>query len=100
MKDQSNQELNINWSNPHSDEKAGIHVACLEGHREIVEYIITLPQINVNQRDWSDQTPLFIACWKGDEEIVKILSRDDRVDLNQKNEFGKSPLWLACERRS
>ena len=75
----------INWGNPKVNDWTGLHISCYEGKKEIVEYLISHPKINVNKEDNGGQTPLFIACLNGKEEIVKILLKDERVNVNKED---------------
>ena len=98
VKELAKQMTDINWSNEKKESKTGLHIACDQGRIEIVQYLLTLPQIQVNQGDTRGITPLHLACLRGREEIVKILLRDERVDLNQGDQYERSPLNLACLR--
>ena len=96
VKELSLQIDDINWGNPNDYDRTGLLVSCLLGNKEIVEYLISHPKINVNKEDKYGQTPLYVACWKGNEEIVKILLKDERVNVNKENKDGYTPLYNAC----
>ena len=93
VKELSNQ-IDINWGD--SDGWTGFFVACLSGNKEIVEYLISHPKINVNNENNDGRTPLWRACWYGKKEIVKILLKDERVNVNKEDNDGWTPLWRAC----
>ena len=99
VKELSNQIDDINWGNPNSlfNGYTGLHTSCARGNKEIVEYLISHPKINVNKEDQIGRTPLFIACANGKEEIVKILLKDERVNVNKEDRYGGTPLFTACE---
>ena len=97
VKELSNQINDINWGNPDRSDYTGLHISCLLGNKEIVEYLISHPKINLNKENKYGWTPLFIACWKGKEEIVKILLKDERVNVNKEDKFGQTPLYCSCE---
>ena len=94
VKELSNQIDDINWGNNFG--WTGLIISCNNGNKEIVEYLISHPKINVNKEDKHGRTPLFIACWEGKEEIVKILLKDERVNVNKEDNDGRTPLWIAC----
>ena len=96
VKELSNQIDDINWGNPNVDGWTGLHISCYEGKKEIVEYLISHPKINVNKENEDGKTPLWIACWYGREEIVKILLKDERVNVNKESKSGYTPLFSAC----
>ena len=96
VKELSNQIDDINWGNPNDFNYTGLHIACSLGNKEIVEYLISHPKINVNKEDHNGETPLYIACYYGYEEIVKILLKDERVNVNKEDNYGATPLWRAC----
>ena len=88
-----NQIDDINWENP--NDCTGLHLSCGMGKKEIVEYLISLPKINVNKEDNDGSTPLYRACYNGRDEIVKILLKDERVNVNKEDNNGQTPLFTA-----
>ena len=96
VKELSNQIDDINWGNPDVFDYKGLHTSCNNGKKEIVEYLISHPKINVNKETNDGLTPLYRACASGKEEIVKILLKDERVNVNKENKDGWTPLWVAC----
>ena len=85
VKELSNQIDDINWGNPNESDWTGLHTSCYEGNKEIVEYLISHPKINVNKETNNGYTPLYIACYHGKEEIVKILFASGReIDTTKK----------------
>ena len=90
----------INWKNlHHSRHYTGLHIACEMRQTEIVDYIIKLPHIQLNQRDYRGRTSLYVACLNGNEDIVEILLTYGRgiIDVNQgDNNEGRTPLHAAC----
>ena len=94
VKELSNQIDDINWGN--SGGWTGLHLSCDYGRKEIVEYLISHPKINVNKEERDGETPLYRACWNGKDEIVKILLKDERVNVNKESKDGQTPLHSAC----
>ena len=97
VKELSNQIDDINWGNPNVDGWTGLHIACRYGKKEIVEYLISHPKINVNKEKNDGWTPLFHACANGYVQIVKILLKDERVNVNKEANDGRTPLFIACD---
>jgi len=53
--------------------QTALHIACEEGHLELVEMMITKYGCSINNRDNSGWTPLFCACSKGQLRICELL---------------------------
>lgn len=71
------------------------------GHQlETVKYLLTLPQINVNQTGQDDNTALSTAAISGDLEITKVLVKENGIDLNHKNAYNATPLKLAITHKN
>ena len=78
--------------------------ACMEGHYEVVELLLTHKNIDVNINDTYEGTsPLYGACKNGHEEVVRLLLSHPAIEVNQVNQvdkvrtdFGPTPLYTAC----
>jgi len=68
-----------------------LHLACKNGHPEIVTLLLQDPKIDVNKADKEGNTPFHIAS-DYDLEIVKLLLQDGRIDVNRGNKHGQTPL--------
>ena len=89
VKELSNQIDDINWGNPNGSDWTGLHISCYEGNKEIVEYLISHPKINVNKEDKNGRTPFYTVCANGKDEIVKILFASGReIDTTKKTNPG------------
>lgn len=53
--------------------RTALHVACLHGHKDIVEYLIQ-NSIDKNSYDLLNLTPIDYAERNGQKEIINILS--------------------------
>ena len=83
-----NDDLDLNgWT--------ALHIACFNGHCEIVSVLVAHPNINVNSKTNAVSTPFFLGCYWGHVEAVKVLLRDHRVDINMPEDGGRTPLWEA-----
>ena len=66
------------------------------GHQlETVKYLLTLPQININQTGQDGNTALSTAAISGDIEIAKVLTKVNGIDINHNNAYNATPLKLA-----
>lgn len=66
-------------------DKAGstaLYWACHGGHRDVVEVLLTQPNIELNQQNKLGDTALHAAAWKGYADIVELLLlKGPRTDL-------------------
>ena len=62
----------------------------------IVEYLLSLPSVDVNIRVANDFILLHKACQYGSLEIAKFLVSSLSVDANTKSDAGYTPLHTAC----
>ena len=72
-----------------------LHLASECGSIDIVEYLLSLPTIEVNARDVIRRTPLHYACDNGNYSTVVRLLKHKDVDVNAKNKEIRSPLMCA-----
>jgi len=73
-----------------------LHVAAARGYTEIVELLLSHPNIDVNKVA-NGITALDAAIYNGQIKVVEMLLNDERVDVNQSNESGRSALVVACK---
>ena len=92
--------------------QSALYIACAEGHAFIVEWLLHLPDIEVDCRTQDERTPLFAACVFGDLEIVKSafyvacefrhlevveeLLKDKRVYSTRRDNDNLPLLYCAC----
>ncbi|XP_067659947.1 ankyrin-3-like [Haliotis asinina] len=62
-----------NMSLVNEDKQTILHMACEEGHSEIVKYILTENVVNINGRDDGGKTPVQMAAEQGYLDIVALL---------------------------
>ena len=85
-----------------------LHIACLNGHKEVVNSIINLSlnellhasDLSLNEvlhvSDLSGNTPLHLACEGGHEDIVHLLI-DSGANINQTNLEREVPTHVAVQ---
>jgi ankyrin repeat protein len=72
-----------------------LHFACIEGHKDGVERLLSLGA-NVRCKNWRGQRPLHFAAQNGHLEILELLLTQDATDVDSRSIFGNSPLHDAC----
>ncbi|MGQ3888500.1 ankyrin repeat domain-containing protein [Legionella sp. CNM-1927-20] len=58
---------------PNSEDMSPLAIACGTGSKEAVEYLLTIPDININLETKTGRTPLSFAIESGNEAIVALL---------------------------
>ncbi|PTB52105.1 hypothetical protein M431DRAFT_91098, partial [Trichoderma harzianum CBS 226.95] len=79
-----------------SQKKAPLYLAVEYGHKDFVQQLLKLPQVEVNARGYRDLTPLQVACKKGYDSITEILL-DAGADIEILSDDGKTPLLHAVQ---
>lgn len=60
-------------------------------HVEIVKYLVSLKEIEINAQDYIKETALHYAVRDKKIEIIKILLSNAKIDINIKNSSISSP---------
>ncbi|XP_067669900.1 ankyrin repeat domain-containing protein 50-like [Haliotis asinina] len=72
-----------------------LHVACLEGHLDLVKDIVTNDRVDVNSRGRYGRTPVMKAAEKGHMDVLNLLiSKGGDVTLTDEND--NNILHVAC----
>ena len=74
-----------------------IHLACLGGNTDLIDYIASLPGAKPHDRDNSGITPLHHAVLKGNKQVVEYLIVKHNADPTSKDNSGQTPLHIACK---
>ena len=88
--------LNVNWQES-SQGYTPFSYACWEGRVSVVQFLLTLPTLDVNKPKDSGATPFYIACFQGHKEVVSLLLADMRIDVNKPENNQWTPLWIASQ---
>jgi ankyrin repeat protein len=67
----------------------------LEGHTEMVKFLLGHKDIDVNKQDKYGRTALWYASSKGHTEIVKIFLENRNINVNQQDKYGINALMKA-----
>ncbi|XP_067653298.1 putative ankyrin repeat protein RF_0381 [Haliotis asinina] len=71
------------------------HAACLGGYVEMVKYVLTLDDVDINSRGCNEKTPVMMAAENGHKDVVEVLVNEGAnkslVDTN-----GNNILHAAC----
>ena len=73
-----------------------LNVAVIEGHIEIVKYLVS-DGADLNQQDSSEETPLIIAIKEGKLDLIAYFLSQD-ADVNVKVYFNDTPLHKAVDK--
>lgn len=65
-----------------------LHVCALQGHENIVKYLLKQDGIKINAQDQQKCTPLFYACSAGHYSVAEILLQLG-ADPNVCNDIGE-----------
>ncbi|XP_071084412.1 ankyrin repeat domain-containing protein 50-like isoform X2 [Haliotis cracherodii] len=72
-----------------------LHVACLEGHLDLVKDIVTNHRVDINSRGRYGRTPVMKAAEMGHKEVLDLLISNG-CDVTIKDDNGNNILHVAC----
>lgn len=81
------------------DGETALYRAVLRNRPVAVEYLLSLPGIEVNKPNNHGVTPLIVASVFGHTECMRLLLAADGVDVNAADERGNTALHYAAEFR-
>ena len=68
--------------------------AAFFGHTDVVRYLVSLPEVDLNHQSSKNDTALHLAVQKKHSDVVQVLI-DAGADIETKNDDGCSPLHVA-----
>lgn len=77
------------------DKSVPLHLAVQNSRAEIAEFLLTLPEIKVNARDGSGNTPFFNAVDRDNEKMIRLLLQHPDTDIISKTDSNYTSL-LQC----
>ncbi|CDW80451.1 nad(+) adp-ribosyltransferase-3 [Stylonychia lemnae] len=81
----------------HKQRKTALIFACMNGHNDIVEYLIDICKVDINKSDTSKNSPIHYAVAYGWQKLVQILIQRG-ADLNIKTIWNSTPPSLAIQK--
>ena len=91
--------ITVNSDVSNVDDKTALHIACTDGHTDIVEWLLAHTKCNPNVGGYLGNTPLHIACRFGDLEMVKLIIETSKCSINPdvSNYDNQTALHVACK---
>ncbi|CUS14479.1 unnamed protein product [Tuber aestivum] len=90
-------DININAKSQHLIKDTVLHLAAVGGHLDIVQFLLSRPELIRDVRDLLGWSPLHRACRNGRPEVVQCLLEDGGFTVTTPDRRGDSPLHLAAE---
>ena len=84
--------------NGNEGEASIFFVACVAGDAGVVEYLLSLKEVDPIKPNKDGTSPFFMACILGHKEVVSLLLADPRIDPNQRANNVFTPLWYATKK--
>ena len=69
-----------------------------DGHKDIVELLLNMNNIDVNKATKDGATPLYVASANGHIEIVELLLKAKNINANAPAKDGTTPLSIASDK--
>jgi ankyrin repeat protein len=85
---------NIHAPNKNKHDQTPLHVACADGHVEIVQLLVSW-RARTSARDKQQKTPLHVAAEAGRHKVVEFLLHYSMFSEDTDDD-GRTPLFLAC----
>jgi hypothetical protein len=76
--------------------RSSLSIACLEGHTDVVSFLLGVPGIEINHADGDRCTSLLYASSNGYAAIVQLLLAAPGIEVDQATRNGFAPLVLAA----
>ncbi|XP_071078436.1 serine/threonine-protein phosphatase 6 regulatory ankyrin repeat subunit B-like [Haliotis cracherodii] len=72
-----------------------LHIACMRGDVETMEFVLSLNVVDINCRGWRSQTPVMGAAWREHRDAVELLVSKG-ADVSLVDVVGNNILHWAC----
>ena len=85
---------------PNHMENTALHLAAQAGNLETVRELLDgVYQVDVDNKNWDEQTPSHLAAAEGHSDVLKLLLQSDPNAIFDKDEEDNTPLHLAATRK-
>ena len=85
---------NINFANRKERDRTTFQTACFFGDYEIVEFLLTLDDLDLNYADKDLETALHLAVSKNHADATRLLASHPSLDTILANEENKTALGV------
>ena len=89
---------NCDVNHVNNDGRNGFIWACQNGHKDIVELLVTKYNCDVNHVDNDGRNGFIYACYNGRKDIVELLVTKSNCDVRVMNKSNKSAFDYARRR--
>ncbi|MBM3198844.1 MAG: ankyrin repeat domain-containing protein [Chlamydiae bacterium] len=76
--------------------RTALMLAALRGHTNIVQYLLSQENIDLNAQDHAGKTAMMLAAALGHTNVVQYLASREGIDLNARDHGGATALILAA----
>lgn len=90
------EKVDVNKVNNNGD--TGLMIACYNNKENIVDYLLNLPNININYINVNNEVnALIVCCIEGNLNILKKLMSHPNTNINCKTEYDLTLFLLSCQ---
>jgi len=78
---------------------SALHIACEKRRIDVINLLLSIPELDVNQINSAGETALIKACEKGHSKVVRQLLAVQNINLNIVSKYGDAAIHIACKRK-
>ena len=69
-------------------------MACMNGNKDIVQLLLSYPNIDLNTTSNNGRTAFMYACINGNKDVVHLLlDHSGRIELNARDRYGSTVIY-------
>jgi hypothetical protein len=77
--------------------RSSLCYACLEGHADVVSFLLDMPGVEINHASSKGVSPLSLACMRGHASTVRLMLAAPGIEIDTISHYSKrTPLMLAA----
>jgi ankyrin repeat protein len=89
-------EAKASLNQTHStNKKTALYIATRCNQKEVVRFLLSRPELDVNLSDHEGFTPLMAACERS-LDLLRLFIQDGRADISLRQKYGGDALFMAC----